>query len=405
MTPDSTGGTWRNLVAVTVILAIVLGAVVLSGSDVLAEGEDPETEEVPEETQEESQDEEVTLTIIIQSVGPGAVDAVTVTGVPVGTYLTAVGNLLDVNGTSVTATPGTDTAQYDFRFLGFYYGPTQITSDAPLQVTSNIVVSATFATAIQYYTVTLAPVNPYGTVTPSVIQNVPYGASIAIEGSTITVNGTQAVAAPISGTDQYAYSFDAWSVPTMTTTLDTASFPSLAPGSDVPITASFAQTTRAYTVTWQDWDGSPISTEQVLYGETPTYPEAAPDRPQTDQYTYAFDAWAPETSVVLGDQTYTATYTRTVNVYTVTWVIGEDTEEQTYEYGQMPEHEKPGPNDEGNDFYDWSPAIGPVTGDITYTATYYDHYTNVAKDMVKLVPILVAVAILAMVAFAVVGRR
>ncbi len=78
-----------------------------------------------------------------------------------------------------------------------------------------------------------------------------------------------------------------------------------------------------YTITWKNDDGSTIDTTTVAYGATPTH--ANPTKANTAQYTYTFAGWTPAVTEVTCEvaancnKTYTATYTSTVNKYTVTW--------------------------------------------------------------------------------------
>ena len=74
------------------------------------------------------------------------------------------------------------------------------------------------------------------------------------------------------------------------------------------ITANFTRTVNTYTVTWQNWDGSTLETDQdVAYGTTPTYDGATPTRTDTI-YAYEFTGWSPAVSSVTGDVTYTAQF-------------------------------------------------------------------------------------------------
>ena len=140
-----------------------------------------------------------------------------------------------------------------------------------------------------------------------------------------------------------------------------------------------------YTVTWENWDESVLEKDSdVPYGNDPSYDGEAPTRKATAQYTYTFDKWTPELNPVTGDVTYTATYTQTVNKYTVTWenydgtVLEKDTEvpygdTPTYD-GQTPE--KPKTAQYNYTFIGWEPTISEVTGDATYTAQYVKNINN-----------------------------
>ena len=65
------------------------------------------------------------------------------------------------------------------------------------------------------------------------------------------------------------------------------------------------------TITWQNYDGSTLKTEQVNCGETPSYSGETPTKPATEQYTYTFSGWSPAVTAVTEDQTYTAEFTKT----------------------------------------------------------------------------------------------
>ncbi|MCD7828136.1 MAG: InlB B-repeat-containing protein [Clostridiales bacterium] len=71
-----------------------------------------------------------------------------------------------------------------------------------------------------------------------------------------------------------------------------------------------------------------------------------------------------------GDVTLNANFT--INEYTITWVIGDTTEEVTYKYGNTPSHADPTYDDACYyyTFKGWNPTITTVTGDQEYIAVF-----------------------------------
>lgn len=218
------------------------------------------------------------------------------------------------------------------------------------------------------YTVTIATNNSsYGTVSPTSITNVPYGASISVSSNKVTINGTTSTASPSSATAQYSYAFSSWSNTSGTITANRT------------ITANFTRTTRTYTVTWKNWDNTTLETDTgVAYGTTPTYNSATPTRATTAQYTYTFIGWSPTVGAITGNTTYTAQFSSTVRTYTVTWKNYDDTVLETdtgVAYGSTPAYNGSTPTKSSTAQYSytfsgWSPTVATVTGNATYTAQF-----------------------------------
>ena len=103
-------------------------------------------------------------------------------------------------------------------------------------------------------------------------------------------------------------------------------------------TAQFDSTVNEYTIKFVDEDGTELQSSEVEYGQTPAYTGEAPTKEATAQYTYTFAGWDPEIVEVTGEKTYTATYSSTVNEYTIKFVNEDGAELQSseVEYGQTP---------------------------------------------------------------------
>ena len=80
-----------------------------------------------------------------------------------------------------------------------------------------------------------------------------------------------------------------------------------------------------YTVTWKNYDGSVLETdENVAAGTIPAYNGAAPVKPADEQYTYTFAGWSPSVTTVTGETTYIATFSATFKANTYTIHVNQD---------------------------------------------------------------------------------
>ena len=234
--------------------------------------------------------------------------------------------------------------QYTYTFAG--WTPEDVTT-----VTGDITFTATFTENLKQYTITWK--NWDGTVLLS--EQVDYGKVPAYSGTPTR-----------PGDAENTYSFAGWEPLISAVT------------GDAEYTAQYTVTINTYTVTWKNWDDSVLEIdEEVEYGATPEYNGATPYRPADAQYTYSFKCWAPQVDTVTGDMTYTAVYQQTVNQYTVTWNNWDGTQlkSEKIAYGQTPAYSGENPSRAEDvravyTFNGWSPAISPVTGNVTYTAQY-----------------------------------
>ena len=74
-----------------------------------------------------------------------------------------------------------------------------------------------------------------------------------------------------------------------------------------------------FTITWVNYDGTVLEIDtDVEVGTTPTYDGETPTREYDGTYIYTWSGWSPAVGVVRRDQTYTATYSKE-QTYTITW--------------------------------------------------------------------------------------
>lgn len=147
-------------------------------------------------------------------------------------------------------------------------------------------------------------------------------------------------------------------------------------GITAPLYITITATLKQYDILFVDDDQTTkLALVQVSHGEVPSYPNATPTKPSTDQYDYTFSGWSPALVAAVDDAIYVAVYTETVRKYTVTFVDADGTELQKsdVEYGAMPTCSSPTKTSTAQydyTFTGWSPEVVSVTGAATYTAVY-----------------------------------
>ena len=219
------------------------------------------------------------------------------------TYIYALPDIrvsFDANGGSVRTTSKTVTykltygdlptpTRSGYTFDGWYTartGGTEVTSSTTVSTKSSQTLYAHWTE--NTYTITFR--NENGALLQTGEWN--YGATPVYSGATPTK----------AATAQYTYTFKGWSPAISTVT------------GDRTYTATYNQTVNKYTITWIV-DGV-TTTEQYEYGATPSF-KGSTAKAADEQYTYTFTGWDSNLSTVTGNQTYTATYRKTPNTYSV----------------------------------------------------------------------------------------
>ena len=238
-------------------------------------------------------------------------------------------------------------AQYTYTFAGWSPDIESVTGDATY--------TATFEQTLNTYTITW--LNEDGSLMDQ--MNLNYGDIPEYIGET-----------PAKPADaQYTYTFAGWT-PTIEAVTE-----------DRVYTATYSSTLNTYTVIFNDEDGTELQRSTLEYGQLPEYTGETPAKPADAQYTYTFAGWTPTLEAVTEDRVYTALYSSTVNTYTITWLNWDNTpiDQTTVPYGELPTHADPvreNTDELTYTFTGWSPALEPVTGDATYTATFSEAKTT-----------------------------
>ena len=143
---------------------------------------------------------------------------------------------------------------------------------------------------------------------------------------------------------------------------------------------------KRFTITWLNYDGTEIKsyTEDpnthepeeveysVTYGTQAEYLGSNPTRPADIDYTYNFTGWNPALGKVTSDVTYTATYEKQQRKYTIIFTEegGAEIERQFLIHNATPVCENV-PTRTGFTLQ-WEPEVAAVTGDATYRATWLE---------------------------------
>lgn len=270
--------------------------------------------------------------------------------------------------------PATDPVQpssdeFDYEFIGW--------DGIYTNVTSNIDITPIFKPVKRSYTITFYEEDG---VTPITSFKKEYGYELT---------ASDAPEAPAKPQDDYnTYEFDGWT-PELATVTGDASY-----------TAHYKPTARTYDIQFQNYNGDPLYTYHLGYGETVPDPVTAGDietpvKPSTDEKTYTFTGWDPAIKAVDGPQVYTAKFSDETNKYSVKFYNwdGELLKEYSLDFGadvinpitagdiETPQRA----NDEmySYTFKGWTPELADtVTANLNYTADFDKEYLPAVYDAV-----------------------
>lgn len=143
---------------------------------------------------------------------------------------------------------------------------------------------------------------------------------------------------------------------------------------------------KRFTITWKNWDGEEIKSYiydpntgepaeveySVTYGTQAEFLGSNPTREPNIDYTYDFTGWTPALGKVTSDVTYTATYSKQPRKYAIIFTNegGDEIERHLLKHNEVPVCENV-PTKVGHTL-EWEPAIAAVTGDAIYRATWLE---------------------------------
>ncbi len=269
----------------------------------------------------------------------GAVSASSVTNVRSGSTLYVSSNTFTVNGTTITATPESNTAEYSYAFNNWTIDSSPVTTTATISAATTV--TANFTQTANSYSLSWSTDGDdlTGDYTSGTVA---YGTSIT-EPNTPTKTG---------------YTFDAWS-PAFTGTM---------PAANTEYVAQW--TINSHTLTW-DFDGGSTSDDDytaggsVDYNTTLNYP--ADNTMSKDGYD--FNGWSSKPSNMPDeDLTITAQW---VPVYRVTYnVMDGDALDPSYADGSSVNTiDLPTPTRTDYTFEGWYTTDGTLVDDDPYTPT------------------------------------
>ena len=196
--------------------------------------------------------------------------------------------------------PNKQDAQYDYKFSGWQPQISPVTGNAEYNVS--------YEKTVRKYTVTWKDED--GTELRQ--DQIEYG--------TVPEYGS----VPSKTSDaQFTYAFDQWNPEIKEVT------------QDAEYTAAYVKTLKQYTITWRNYDGSVLKTDQADYGSTPVFGVDNPVKPDDEGIHYNFSGWDPKITSVTGDTIYTAQFSSETAKGILVWrsLDGTVIKQEEIEYG------------------------------------------------------------------------
>ena len=184
-----------------------------------------------------------------------------------------------------------------------------------------------------------------------------------------------------ASTDEFDYTFKGWTPAIVAAT------------ADATYTAEFEATKKKYEITFNNYDGSKLTSTEVEYGTMPAYEGETPVKPEDDENTYKFIGWTPELANVTGAATYTAKFEampKAAETFKVTFKddAGNVLHEEKFVKDTMPVYngKKDADGNPAKDadteftykFVKWDKEFAKVTADAEYVAEF--EKTPIAKE-------------------------
>lgn len=165
--------------------------------------------------------------------------------------------------------------------------------------------------------------------------------------------------------DNYIYTFNGWS----------ESLENVV--GNLTVVAQYEMKDRYYTVTFNNWDGTLLTTQKVEYGSSAYY-YGTPTRQSTNTTNYTFTGWDVDITNVKSNITATAQFTESTRYYTVTFKNYDGTSLGTeqVEYDGTVIYTKPNPTRAPDvqyasyTFTGWDKSLDHITENCVRTATY-----------------------------------